>query len=694
MDDGEPVSEYQGIAAQFARAKALKQKEEAQGLKGNSPDAKASNKLRELQFKAAHGLLVALFGLVFLLHALGIYLFSSGFLLTRLVLDHKSECAVPPVTSAAGAQPLSPMEGCWHPRTFDKTVIIIIDALRYDFTVPFIPRPGNEKPHHFHDALSVFYETAVQQPNNAFLLPFIADPPTTTLQRLKGLTTGTLPTFIDAGSNFAGTAIEEDNLVAQLRDAGKRMVHLGDDTWHSLFPGYFDINLTRAYDSFNVWDLHTVDNGVTEHLLPLLRSSNSNQWDIIFGHYLGVDHAGHRYGPDHSAMSAKLKQMDDVMRQIIELIDDSTLLVVMGDHGMDAKGDHGGESSDEVEAALWMYSKKGVFGRSSPSLLAPPSNAKERSTRQIDLVPTLSLLLGVPIPFNNLGAPIEEAFTGQDGDDWENLTSVRRLTAAQIHRYQDAYALARQSDGDAMSVPLVLWANATEDWDLLQRSRSPTTQQWIDTNAAFSKYQKETLSVCRSLWASFDLTSMVTGIGVSFATLVVLGFYARGFAFRMGLLLSAIYWFLDAADDGEWFGTSNDVLRVIRVIVAQLVLGIALAAGYSTFAWSAPLLSVEASPNKEEDIKAGIVYPTTSGSSSAVTILGYANVHGTRYFLLVTLWSLAIILVQKPMGGGAIGLLLLQILTLLEIIDTNKLASTSVGPVVLGFLGSFYFFKT
>ncbi|TKA64131.1 hypothetical protein B0A49_04869, partial [Cryomyces minteri] len=194
MDDGEPVSEYQGIAAQFARAKALEQKEEAQGLKGNSPDAKASNKLRELQFKAAHGLLVALFGLVFLLHALGIYLFSSGFLLTRLVLDHKSECAVPPVTSAAGAQPLSPTEGCWHPRTFDKAVIIIIDALRYDFTVPFIPRPGNEKPHHFHDALSVFYETAVQQPNNAFLLPFIADPPTTTLQRLKGLTTGTLPT--------------------------------------------------------------------------------------------------------------------------------------------------------------------------------------------------------------------------------------------------------------------------------------------------------------------------------------------------------------------------------------------------------------------------------------------------------------------------------------------------------------------
>ena len=32
---------------------------------------------------------------------------------------------------------------------------------------------------------------------------FLADPPTTTMQRLKGLTTGSLPTFIDVSANFA-----------------------------------------------------------------------------------------------------------------------------------------------------------------------------------------------------------------------------------------------------------------------------------------------------------------------------------------------------------------------------------------------------------------------------------------------------------------------------------------------------------
>ena len=84
---------------------------------------------------------------------------------------------------------------------------------------------------------------------------FIADPPTTTMQRLKGLTTGSLPTFIDMASNFGShevsltfqgnrfemsclvylrlpfSQITEDNLLDQLVGSGKRVVFAGDDTW-------------------------------------------------------------------------------------------------------------------------------------------------------------------------------------------------------------------------------------------------------------------------------------------------------------------------------------------------------------------------------------------------------------------------------------------------------------------------------
>jgi len=55
-----------------------------------------------------------------------------------------------------------------------------------------------------------------------------------------GLTTGSLPTFIDAGSNFAGAAIDEDNIIDQmLQRPARNIVFMGDDTWTSLFPERF-----------------------------------------------------------------------------------------------------------------------------------------------------------------------------------------------------------------------------------------------------------------------------------------------------------------------------------------------------------------------------------------------------------------------------------------------------------------------
>src|SRR5437667_7051573 len=162
---------------------------------------------------------IAILALFLLTHVTGLYFFTRGFLLTRLVLDAQSNCSTPPVD-------IKSSDGqCWYPQQFGKAIIVIVDALRYDFTIPF---PADQA-EWFHNALTTPYTIASASPENAFLVKFIADPPTTTLQRLKGLTTGSLPTFIDAESNFAGTAIEEDNLIAQLCSQGRRIAFMGDD---------------------------------------------------------------------------------------------------------------------------------------------------------------------------------------------------------------------------------------------------------------------------------------------------------------------------------------------------------------------------------------------------------------------------------------------------------------------------------
>lgn len=81
-------------------------------------------------------------------------------------------------------------------------------------------------------------------------------------------------------------------------------------------------------------------------------------------------------------------------------MDNETLLVIMGDHGMTETGDHGGDSLLELNTALIFYSKKENLIKSSVV----------EETRQINLTPTLALLLGIPIPFSNLGIVIESMF--------------------------------------------------------------------------------------------------------------------------------------------------------------------------------------------------------------------------------------------------------------------------------------------
>lgn len=266
------------------------------------------------------------------------FLFTRGFLLNREVLhyhsscksfsslgfcdimfnttlknqingEHILECTEENVLSKQLNSKLDSSQYCFNNNI--KVIVLLIDALRFDFVSFNESLPENEIPH-FKNKLTIINELLTDSPSQGRLFKFIADPPTTTMQRLNGLTTGSLPTFIDIGSNFDTSEVNEDNLIDQLVKAKKRITFMGDETLTFMYPGRFKREF--PYPSFNVWDLDTVDTNVKAKLLPELKN---NDWDIIFAHFLGVDHCGHRYGPNHSEMKRKLLEMNDVVRYVV-----------------------------------------------------------------------------------------------------------------------------------------------------------------------------------------------------------------------------------------------------------------------------------------------------------------------------------------------------------------------------------------
>ncbi len=57
-------------------------------------------------------------------------------------------------------------------------------------------------------------------------------------------------------------------------------------------------------------------------------------------------------------MRRKLREMNDVIEEIIKKMDNSTILFVMGDHGMTEDGNHGGATAEETKTILFSFAKK------------------------------------------------------------------------------------------------------------------------------------------------------------------------------------------------------------------------------------------------------------------------------------------------------------------------------------------------
>lgn len=129
------------------------------------------------------------------------------------------------------------------------------------------------------------------------------------MQRIKGMMSGSLPTFIDAGSNFNSYKVEEDSLIRQASLLNKSTIIMGDDTWISLFEENLFSEI-HVYPSFDVKDLDTVDYNVREKLIPKLTKTD---WHLIIAHFLGVDHVGHTYGASNRHMRRKLDEINDII---------------------------------------------------------------------------------------------------------------------------------------------------------------------------------------------------------------------------------------------------------------------------------------------------------------------------------------------------------------------------------------------
>jgi phosphatidylinositol glycan class O len=239
-----------------------------------------------------------------------------------------------------------------------------------------------------------------------------------------------------------------------------------------------------------------------------------NDWDLIIAHFLGVDHCGHKHGPLHHEMERKLTEMNDIIKSVIDKIDDDTMLIVAGDHGMTITGDHGGSSDDETEALLFAYMKGRKF---------LPKSLDENNTdsmQQIDLTPTISTILGIPSPFSNLGTL---KFQLLPDIYYEHIPRYQLLAFHLWHNFQQIrnYFITYSQDHERTFSYDDLNDFDTKFEIFEFRVNSLSAQGFESLTSDLRKSASDILDMCRNIWIKFNPKLMAQGMLLTFVGLFV-----------------------------------------------------------------------------------------------------------------------------------------------------------------------------
>ena len=256
-----------------------------------------------------------------------------------------------------------------------------------------------------------------------------------------------------------------------------------------------------------------------------------SDWNALIMHYLGLDHIGHKTGPQGPAMLPKQREMDDIVRMIFEAVQTvdhlkNTLVVLVGDHGMNAGGNHGGSGPGETEPALVFASPKftSLTTRSCPTL---PKDGTEfefyRKVQQSDVVPTIASLLGFPVPKNSLGVVLEEVAGDLLGEAaW--VRSLRRnarqvIVILEVSMGREKW-LATVDRHTHKNTDCQILADDEEEmaclWAIANSSKGESEEQ-----AKLSDFLYKAQDALSSTASSYDVPRMVIGIAVATVSLLL-----------------------------------------------------------------------------------------------------------------------------------------------------------------------------
>lgn len=260
---------------------------------------------------------------------------------------------------------------------------------------------------------------------------------TTTAPCVYSLTTGRPGSLVQAIFNFHSRPTDVDSLLSLTAAAGGRIAIAGDPAWHRQFGWLVPAEDRHESPEPGITTDHHIDVADSADVDFLLAKYKDPSYRLLIVHLGSLDAVGHMVTPLAARYAEQMTFLDGLLARAAAAIDPATtLLLVTGDHGMAARGTHGGEE----EARLTPYALVGPGVRVGV----------KRDLPQAALTSTLGALLGLPFLPVSLEPPD---------------TSVLALSTAESEQLRRAYFDAKREVAATQTHPSSLPDPAATDGD-------------------------------------------------------------------------------------------------------------------------------------------------------------------------------------------------------------------------------------
>lgn len=253
------------------------------------------------------------------------------------------------------------------------------------------------------------------------------------------IATGSWPEVSGVTNNSVFSPPPVQSIFSLARQQGMQSAIIGSRFWQRAFgehlvDGYR--GFARRPSGYDVQALTSWQTSACEDGLEYLGRSTATLRviDLTAG-----DEAGHEFGGDSDGYRRVTAAVDDCLgRLVIAFGGGKTALLAVSDHGHIDRRGQGGHGGDEPEVRLAPFAMAGPGIRTTQPIEA----------QLVDLAPTISILLGMPIPANNQGRVLWEALEIPDGQR-EALRELerRQREALREHLPDRESSLAAQRRG-------------------------------------------------------------------------------------------------------------------------------------------------------------------------------------------------------------------------------------------------------